>query len=266
MSRAWWLAGERELTARDYPEQDGGKRSCPMEAAAPVIALAALYAGLWLDLRRRRRALPPWRIAAFATGIALLGAALAAPLEGRFATHMLQHLLIGDLAPLFLVLGVDGPLLRPLLTLRPVQRLRVLAHPLVALPLWAADLVCWHLPSLYDAALRDGGVHALQHAMFFTCGTLLWSALLEPVPGPRWFTPARKLVYVACMWLVMLGVSQFFLWSSTPLYAGYALADQRAGGGVMLFEGSAVIIGVATWFLLRLLDERSYGTPMTPTL
>lgn len=221
-----------------------------------VAAVAALYASAVARVRRRGRAVPPRRSAFFATGLAVLLVAFVAPLEHRFATHMLQHLLIGDLAPLCLVLGVDGPLLRPLLALRPVQRLRVLAHPLVALPLWAASLLCWHLPVLYDAALRNGAVHALQHASFFTCGILVWTALLEPIPAPRWFTPARKLVYVAAMWLVSLGLSQFFLWSSTPLYAGYTVADQRAGGGVMLFEGSAVMLGVAVWLLLRLLDER----------
>ena len=255
-----------QLTGRDYPEEEAGKRSCPMEAATPVLALSALYVGLLLDLRRRGRAIPRWRVTAFAAGVALLGLALAAPLEGRFATHMLQHLLIGDLAPLCLVLGVDGPLLRPLLAVHAVQRLRPLAHPLVALPLWAINLVCWHLPVLYDAALRHGDVHALQHAMFFTCGTLLWAALLEPLPGPRWFTSARKLLYMAAMWLVMLGLSQVFLWSTTALYLGYSVGDQRAGGGVMLFEGSAVMIGVAVWLLWRVVGERGYGAPMTPTL
>jgi cytochrome c oxidase assembly factor CtaG len=231
-------------------------------------ALAALYVAALRRVRRRGLASSRRRPLWFAAGLAILvaAAAAAAPLEHRFATHMLQHLLIGDLAPLCLVLGVDGPLLRPLLAVRAVQRLRALAHPLVALPLWATNLVCWHIPFLYDAALRHPDVHALQHGMFFTGGTLLWSALLEPLPGPRWFTPARKLVYVGAMWLVMLGLSQFFLWSSSSLYAGYTLSDQRAGGGVMLFEGSAVMIGVATWLLLRLFDERSYGAPMTPTL
>jgi cytochrome c oxidase assembly factor CtaG len=102
--------------------------------------------------------------------------------------------------------------------------------------------------------------------MFFTCGTLLWAALLEPLPGPRWFTSARKLLYVAAMWLVMLGLSQVFLWSTTALYLGYSVGDQRAGGGVMLFEGSAVMIGVAVWLLWRVVGERGYGAPMTPTL
>ncbi|MBV8481075.1 MAG: cytochrome c oxidase assembly protein [Actinobacteria bacterium] len=218
--------------------------------------VAALYLGALRRIRRRGRPVPRRRVAAFAVGLAILVGAFAAPLEGRFSTHMLQHLMIGDLAPLFMVMGLNGPLLRPLLALRPVQRLRVLAHPFVSLPVWAANMIGWHIPSLYDAALMHGAVHALQHGMFFACGMLLWSALLEPIPGPRWFTPARKLFYVAGMWIVMLSLSQVFLWSSTQLYTGYSVSDQRAGGGVMLFEGSAVMIGVVVWLLLRLLEEK----------
>ena len=67
---------------------------------------------------------------------------------------MLQHVLIGDLAPLCLLAGLTGPLLRPLLALRPVERLRVLANPSVALPLWAVNLYLWHLPLLYEAAVE----------------------------------------------------------------------------------------------------------------
>ena len=101
--------------------------------------------------------------------------------------HMLQHLLIGDLAPLLLALGLSGPLLRPLLAPKPVQRLQVLTHPLVALPLWALNLCVWHLPVLYDAALDHPLVHALQHVCFLTGGLLLWSTLLGLLPGPRWY-------------------------------------------------------------------------------
>jgi cytochrome c oxidase assembly factor CtaG len=172
-------------------------------------------------------------------GIALVVGADAAPLDGRFATHMLQHLLLGDLGPLLIVLGLTGSLR--------------LAHPLVALPVWAASLAVWHLTPLYDAALDHAWLHQLQHLSFLVAGILVWAALL--LPGPAWFTSVRKLPYVLVMWLVPLALSQLFLWSGHAYYRGYTLSDQRAGGGVMLIEGSFVMLGVIVWLLLRILSE-----------
>ena len=76
---------------------------------------------------------------------------------------MAQHLLLGDLAPLCLLAGLTGPLLRPILALPGVMRLRVLANPFVAFPIWAANLVLWHLPVLYEGAVESSALHALEH-------------------------------------------------------------------------------------------------------
>jgi cytochrome c oxidase assembly factor CtaG len=237
---------------------------------AVVLFAAVAYALAVVRVRRRRRTTSLLRMAAFAAAVGVLLVAFLSPLdrlgeERLFSAHMAQHLLIGDVAPLLVVLGLDGPLLRPLIAVRAVQRLRRLAHPLVALPLWAVSLCVWHLTPLYDAALDHATVHALQHGLFFACGVLVWAALLEPLPGPAWFTAGRKLVYVAAMWLVSLALSQVFLWSGHAYYARYVEAprtwglspvgDQRAGGGVMLVEGSLVMLGVAVWLLLRLFRE-----------
>jgi putative membrane protein len=170
-----------------------------------------------------------------ALGAATIVAAQAAPLDGRFSTHMLQHLLIGDLGPLLIALGLDR------------SRLRVPA--LVALPLWAAALVCWHVTPLYDAALRHEPVHLLQHVTFLVAGLAVWLVLLCG-PAAPW-----KLAYVLAMWLVSMGLSQFFLWSGRAYYAGYSVDDQRVGGGVMLLEGSVVMLGVIVWLLLELFRD-----------
>jgi cytochrome c oxidase assembly factor CtaG len=202
----------------------------------------------------------PPRAVAFAAGLLTILLALASPIdtigeERLFSVHMLQHLLLGDLGALLLVLGLDGRLLRPLLRVRLVHRLRVLAHPLVALPLWAANFVVWHLPVLFDAALRNDAVHALQHSVFLALGMLLWAALLEPLPGPAWFTAPWKIPYVLAMWLVMLVLSQVFIWSAHPFYIRYGLADQKAGGGVMLVESALTMLPALVWVLLQVLRE-----------
>ena len=226
---------------------------------AITLLAAALYAAAAIRVRRRRGRFRAAGAASFGVGVALLPIATLVPLEGSFKAHMAQHLLIGDLAPLFVVLGLSGPLLRPALALRPVRSLRVLAHPLVALPLWALDLCGWHVAPLFDAALRHERLHAVQHLCFFTCGALLWAALLELLPGPRWFRMPQRLAYLGVMWLVSLSLSQVFLWSTRPYYTYGSVDDQRIGGGIMLLEGSAVMLGVLVWILWRELRSPAEG-------
>jgi putative membrane protein len=180
----------------------------------------------------------PGRVSLVLGAVLVLGADVA-PLAGRFSTHMVQHLLLGDLGPLLIVLGLTGSFR--------------LAHPLAALPLWAVALVAWHLTPLYDAALDHIWLHQLEHLCFFAAGVLLWASIL--LEGPSWFTAARRLPYVLAMWLVSLALSQVFIWSSHSYYSRYSVSDQRTGGGVMLIEGSFVMLGVVVWLLLRVLAE-----------
>jgi putative membrane protein len=228
------------------------------------LAVAAVAYGLRVHSLGAR--VPGRRRLSFATGLALLVAAFVTPLdrlgeERLFSAHMAQHLLIGDLAPLAVVFGVDARILKPLL----VPRLRVLGNPLVALPLWALNLCSWHLPILYDGALRHDAVHALQHVLFFTCGALLWTALLEPLPAPRWFGNGTKLVALAFVWVTGGALSSVFLWAGHPFYQPYVdaprtwgispLADQRLGGGLMLLEMSLVVLSLFVWLGVRWLSE-----------
>jgi putative membrane protein len=180
-----------------------------------------------------RKTVAGGRAALSLCGAGVVVAAQLAPLDDRFWTHMLQHLLIGDAGPLLLVAA------RPL---------RVRWAP--ALAVWSAALVGWHLTPLYDAALRHPALHLLQHASFLAAGACLWSVVL----GSRLST-ARKLPFVAAAWAVSLALSQVLLWSGHSYYRGYTLGDQRAGGGVMLVEGSFVMVGVLVWLLLRLFAE-----------
>src|SRR5437868_14774047 len=110
----------------------------PLEIS--VLALVAvIYWRRARTLALRGRPVPRFRVAAFAAGLLTLFLALASPIdtigeERLFFVHMFQHLLLGDLGALLLVLGLDGRPLRPLLRIRFVHRPRVLAHPPVALP------------------------------------------------------------------------------------------------------------------------------------
>jgi putative membrane protein len=222
--------------------------------AGPLALLAVLAAGFV----RRRRLIPGRRQAAFALGWILLVVALVSPLaawgERRLAPHMAQHLLLGDLAPLALAAGVTGRALRPLLVIHGVRALRRLAHPAVALPLWAVDLAVWHVPGLYDLAVRNEAVHAVEHLCFLAAGLALWAPVVESLPSPAWFGAGARLGYVLAARACGMALGNVFLFAGAPLYYG-SLADQRAAGGVMLAEGTLVSLAAFAWFFLRLVQE-----------
>ena len=191
----------------------------------------------------------------------MLVLATCAPLDDaadrHFSAHMAQHLLIGDLAPLLVVLGCSGPVLAPLLGLRPVARLRWLTHPAVAFGLWAVNLYVWHLRIAYEGALRHDLVHVLEHACFFTFGALLWMPLFGPLPKPAWFGNAARLGYILVVRLTGAVLANVFVWSASVFYGYYghrgggALADQSAAGGIMMVEQSVVTLGLFCWLFLK---------------
>ena len=233
----------------------------------PTVIVVAFYARRVLTLRDRGTPVPAWRIVLFATGIATLLVAFVSPVhalgEQMFSFHMLQHVLLGDLAPLAMLAGLTGPILRPALAW--LHRLRFLAHPFVALPLWAVNLYVWHVPLLYDAAVRHDSVHALEHFCFFTGGTIMWLPVLETLPAPEWFGTGAKLGYIAVVRIVETVLGNVFFWAGSVFYPVYehqqrlwglsALADQGIAGGVMMIEGSLVTLVALAWLFLRMASE-----------
>ncbi|HEY6067331.1 MAG TPA: cytochrome c oxidase assembly protein [Gaiellaceae bacterium] len=234
----------------------------------PVCVIAALYARRVRTLALRGTRVPAWRLVSFATGTLILLVALVSPVhaigEQLFSFHMLQHVLLGDLAPLALLAGLTGPILRPVLAF--LYRLRFLAHPFVALPLWAVNLYLWHLPYLYEAAVRHDSVHALEHLCFFTGGLIMWLPVLETLPAPEWFGTGAKLGYIAAVRIVETILGNIFFWSGSVFYPGVyehgehlwglsPLADQGLAGAVMMIEGSVVTLVALAWLFLRMASE-----------
>lgn len=231
------------------------------------IVLSLGYARRARTLARRGRRVPLWRQLCFQLGVLTLMLSLVSPLDALGDTrllyaHMIQHLAIGELAPLLILVGLNGPMLRPLLALPWVLRLRPLLNPLVALPIWAVNLYAWHFPALYELALRHEGVHVFMHSCFFWAGMLMWGALIEPLPGPSWFGSAAKAAYVLVVRLLGCAIlGNALIWIATPLYPYYAagerasgispLADQQMGGAIMFVWGAFVTIFIFSWLFLR---------------
>ena len=227
----------------------------------PLVLAAGLYAKRSATLAAKGRPVPLWRQICFAAGLLTIFAAIASPIdyiaEELVIAHMVEHLLIGDIASLLLVLGLTGPLLQPILAIKLFDRLKILAHPLVAFPLWAANLFFWHVPVMYDAAYGGAFLHAVEHTSFIFFGCLMWMPAFGPLPQPKWFTAGWKVVYVIAVRFVGAILGNVLMWSGTVLYDRYTagelewgltpLQDQSTAGVIMMIEGTFLALGLLAW-------------------
>jgi putative membrane protein len=234
----------------------------------PLALVALLYARRVRTLAGRGHPVARWRQGCFYGGFLVIAAALTGlggASEELLYMHMIEHLLLGDIAALLIVLGLTGPLLAPILRIKTFDRLRALAHPAVAFPLWAVDLYVWHLPVLYQAALRHNAVHALQHAMFLGLGVNMWMCLFGPLPMPQWFGNLGRLIYIIAVRLTGTVLGNIFLWSGSAFYPFYAhgdavfhisqVTDQNLAGAIMMVEESLLTLSLFCWLFLRAARE-----------
>jgi cytochrome c oxidase assembly factor CtaG len=240
----------------------------PLEVL-PLLIAAALYARRSLTLADRGRPVPLWRQLCFAAGLLTIAVALVSPVahigEELVIVHMVEHLLLGDVATLLLVLGLTGPLLQPILAIPVFDKLRVLAHPLVAFPLWALNFYFWHIPTFYDAAYGGAAVHILEHTSFIFFGCLMWMPVFGPLPKPIWFNAGWKVAYVIAVRFAGAILGNVLMWSGSVLYPKYAageaywkispLADQSTAGVVMMVEGTFLGLGLLAWVFFEVSRE-----------
>jgi putative membrane protein len=249
----------------------GGPISVVLQLAGVSLACLA-FSAYWTRTRvlaEQGRPVPGWRLGCFTAGLVVLLVALSPPVDqisdDVFAAHMAQHLLVGDIAALLLVLGLTGPLLQPILHLRWVDRLRPLTHPVPALSLWALNFYVWHIPFMYEAAYKNELVHAVQHVSFLFFGSLMWMPLFGPLPKPAWFGNFAKLGYIVGVRLMGTLLGNVFVWSGSVFYGFYdageakhglsALNDQAAAGAVMMIEQSILTICLFGWLFMRAAAE-----------
>jgi cytochrome c oxidase assembly factor CtaG len=242
------------------------------EFAPPVLVCLSylwLYAARARTLAHERRAPATWRYVSFVAGVLLVLASQLPPFDTladtELAAHMVQHIVIGDIASFLIVIGLTGPMLAPLLRLRASRPIRRLAHPIVALILWAADLYAWHLPLFYQLAIRHDLVHALEHACLLWFGMLLWLSLLGPLPKPAWFTGWARLGYVVGVRFLGAVLANVLIFAQTILYPVYAASDARRGlnpisdqniaGGIMMVEQVLLTTLLIGWLLYRWTSE-----------
>jgi cytochrome c oxidase assembly factor CtaG len=234
-----------------------------------VGASGALYLAGVQRLARRHR---PWsraRTGSFAAGLVVVLLATASGLArydtSRFSLHVVQHLMLGMLAPLLLVLGAPitlalqasrRPTQRRILRVLHSRPIGVLTHPLLVWVAFAATLVVLYFTRLYAVTLRNDAVHELVHLHFLVVGSLFAAYVVGIDPLPRAFGYGGRALFVAVMlpFHAFLGVA--LLGRRTVIAADWyarwapdwvrhtALADQRAGAGMLWAFGE--LFGLVT--------------------
>jgi cytochrome c oxidase assembly factor CtaG len=240
----------------------------PIEVV-PLTAAAILYWHRAMVLSWDDRPVPRRRQLSFGAGLVTIAIALFSPIghisDELVVAHMAEHLLLGDIATLLLVLGLTRSLLQPILAIRVFNRLQVLTHPAVALPLWAVNLFFWHVPAIYQDAFGEAPIHALEHTTFLFFGCLMWMPIFGPLPKPAWFGAGWKVAYVIAVRFVGAILGNVLMWSGTVLYPVYAAgehywnvspqADQSTAGALMMVEGTFVALGVLAWVFFEVARE-----------
>lgn len=239
-----------------------------------VLAGLAVYIGAARGQRRRgSRRWPHGRTAAFAAGAGLLVAAASPPVvhlaHGNFSGHMVQHLLVGMLAPLGLVLGAPVTLAFRSVSVAAARRVtgmlqswpvRILSHPVAAAGVNVGGMYVLYLTPLYSAMLESPALHAAVHLHVLTAGCVFaWSVLAGPDPAPH-PAPLRTRLGVLVVSIAAHGVlSKLMYGYGWPRGAGLGVAESQAAAELMYYggdiaEGLLAAALFARWYRSRRLE------------
>ncbi|HXA54333.1 MAG TPA: cytochrome c oxidase assembly protein [Solirubrobacteraceae bacterium] len=238
--------------------------------AIAVLALAAtLYARAYRRAAARSDAVGAGHWVPYAGGLAAIAVALLSPLDPigdkyLLSAHMAQHVLLSDVAPALIVLGLRRPLLAlglsrgALRAVAPGGRygplLARLTSPWVAIPLWATATWVWAIPAVFDFAAQHEAVHAFEHATLFYTGLALWWLIIDPLPRARLRPGGERLALLGfsrlasaavCLPLTWLAHSEYPLYAAAPRAFGLsAINDQHLAGAGMCFI-EFLVFGIA---------------------
>ena len=249
---------------------------------APLALMAWIYVWRFRQVRSEARAggrergavrgAGPLQAIAFAGGMLALLAALVSPIDGLgadylFSAHMVQHVLLGDIAPLLLLLALSRVIMRPATRrlMRVERALDPLASPWTAIAIWLGVMYFWHIPSIYDAAAEHPLLHMVEHLSFFAAGVALWWPLIQPVPMRNGLAGMQPLAYIAAAKGGLAALGLFLAWSATSHYPWYEDApriwglspveDQNVAGVIMMVEQSFTLVLVLVWLFIRMLSR-----------
>jgi putative membrane protein len=221
-----------------------------------IVALAGTYL-----LTQRRWPADAKRRAVFDLAAILLLAVYVTPLHTialhyLLSIHLLQNVVTAEWAPGLVVFALAPALARELEQLASV---RLLTHPLFTLPLWLATYFVWHVPAVYDTALRHpNSLLHLEHVTYFVAGFLMW----WPVIHGR-FSDGAKALYLFAAFVLASPLGLLLALLPHPVYDFYKeapglwglsdLTDQQIAGVTMVVEQAVVFFAVFAYFFARFL-------------
>ncbi len=225
-----------------------------------LVALGWLWAVLAGPLRRQLAPGTPFPRAhalRFYLSLLCFYLAVGSPLDQigerfLFSAHMLQHQILIYPAALLCLLGVPPWMADTVFSRRrPAALARFATHPLICTLVFTLTVGLWHLPSLYDLALRNKTVHVAEHVMFFGAALFYW----WPLASPSHVLPPRghgvQMLYLLGVFIAMTPVFAYITFSGDILYPTYEFAprlfanfsaadDQLLAGVMMKLAGMAV--------------------------
>ena len=237
----------------------------PLSDELPVVLLLSLVYALAV----RRYGASRGRIAAFAAGQILLIAVFVSPIDTLalnylLSAHLFQNVALAEWAPLLAVAGVSPAMAAVAARLRPV---RVVTHPFAALPLWLVTYGVWHIPAVYDGALRNEPLLHLEHASYFLAGAALWWPVLQD--PPHQLSDGARATYLFAAFLLASPVGLLLTLVPDPIYSFYEeaprvwgvspLTDQQIAGVVMSGTEAVVFFAAFAVFVLRFLAVEEQG-------
>lgn len=248
-----------------------------------ILAGALLACALYLYGLRFAHGVEWWRPLAFLTGSALIFVALASPLDAAsdrlLSMHMLQHIVLTTFGPPLLLLGLPQPALRRLLPAggRLSRLLSAVTIPFVAGAVFIMNMWFWHIPPVYEAALRGLPVHITMHIAFMATGLLFWWPIIAPLPEMSRAGGGARLLYLFITGfpmgvLALLFVSSqnviydFYHEQTEPLWGVSPLTDQQVAGVIMGSLGEAAsFIAFSLIFVRFLLSDQPDSPSASPS-
>ena len=233
-----------------------------------------------LAARRVRHGWPALRTASFLLGIACALIALQSGLDTLdtrlLSAHMIQHLLLIEVAPLLLLGG--RPALLALQALPPsrrpalagaLRRLQPLTGAVPCLIVYSTVVLGTHVPAVQDATARSPLLHEAEHAGYLLAGLLLWWPMVDgdPVPAHR-LSGFGRLVYAMAAMAPMELLGAYLNRQTDVVYSVYAasahalhisaVVDQQRAGAIMWAGSGMIMVIVGVWQALAALvaEER----------